>query len=107
HDPQAIRGSHRQTDDYKLHHIIEKVDKKGQLEAGLRKGCLVTNINGQSVIGLHLIQVMKLMIDKHNSFLYINTFLLTTPAFARQKKRLPTLWSSSGETLPPHLSGSC
>ncbi|CAI8020099.1 Microtubule-associated serine/threonine-protein kinase 3 [Geodia barretti] len=95
----AIRVYIGQTDDYRIHHIIEKVDKKGPAwEAGLRKGCLVTHINGQSVIGLHHIQVMKLMIDKHNSFLYINTIPLEDTSIRKdKKKRLPTLGHRVGK----------
>ncbi|CAI8027795.1 Microtubule-associated serine/threonine-protein kinase 3 [Geodia barretti] len=95
---KAIRVYIGQTDDYRIHHIIEKVDKKGPAwEAGLRKGCLVTHINGQSVIRLHHIQVM---IDKHNSFLYINTIPLEDTSIRKdKKKRLPTLGHRVGKLL--------
>ena len=137
---KAIRVYIGQTDDYRIHHIIEvwycmlqtplhctvyirvmkrdkpsfctcflqKVDKKGPAwEAGLRKGCLVTHINGQSVIGLHHIQVMKLMIDKHNSFLYINTIPLEDTSIRKdKKKRLPTLGHRVGKLFRHRSSGS-
>ena len=88
--------------------VLQKVDKKGPAwEAGLRKGCLVTHINGQSVIGLHHIQVMKLMIDKHNSFLYINTIPLEDTSIRKdKKKRLPTLGHRVGKLFRHRSSGS-
>ncbi|CAI7999164.1 Microtubule-associated serine/threonine-protein kinase 1 [Geodia barretti] len=95
---KAIRVYIGQTDDYRIHHIIEKVDKKG---------CLVTHINGQSVIGLHHIQVLKLMIDKHNSFLYINTIPLEDTSIRKdKKKRLPTLGHRVGSSSATARAGA-
>ena len=88
--------------------VSQKVDKKGPAwEAGLRKGCLVTHINGQSVTGLQHIQVMKLMIDKHSSYIYINTIPLEDTSIRKDKtKRLPTLGHRVGKLFRHRSSGS-
>jgi hypothetical protein len=105
---KAIRVYIGQSDDYRIHHIVEKIDKKGPAwESGLRKGCLVTHINGQSVTGLQHVQVMKLMIDKHNPYLYVNTIPLEDTSIRKDKtKRLPTLGHRVGKLFRHRSSGS-
>ena len=87
---------------------LQKVDKKGPAwDAGLRKGYLVTHINGESVTGLQHVQVMKLMIDRTNPYLQVNTIPLEDTSIRKDKtKRPPTLGHRVGKLFRHRSSGS-
>ena len=67
----------------------------------------MTHINGQSITGLQHVHVMKLMIDKHSHYLYVNTIPLEDTSIRKDKrKRLPTLGHRVGKLFRHRSSGS-
>ncbi|XP_064387144.1 microtubule-associated serine/threonine-protein kinase 2-like isoform X2 [Halichondria panicea] len=104
---KAVRVYLGESNDYRMHHIVESVDKKSPAwEAGIRKDQLITHINGVAIIGLQHVQVISLMVDKKNTVITISTIPLEQTSIQKdKKKRSPSLGHRIGKMLR-HRSSS-
>ena len=87
---------------------VQSVDKGGPAwDAGLRKGYLVTHINGESITGLQHVQVMTIMFDKKTSVIIIHTIPLEDTSIRKDTRvRAPSLGHRVGKLFRHRSSGS-
>lgn len=105
---KSIRVYLGDSNDYRIHHIIETVDKKGPAwDAGLRTNQLVTHINGESITGLQHVHVTTLMADKKQHSITVSTIPLDQTSIRKDKrKRAPTMGHRVGKLFRHRSSGS-
>lgn len=105
---KSIRVYIGDTNDYRIHHIIETVDKRGPAwDAGLRANQLVTHINGESITGLQHVQVMTVMANKKHHSITVSTISLDQTSIRKDKhKRTPTMGHRVGKLFRHRSSGS-
>ena len=86
----------------------QSVDKNSpSWEVGLRPGCLVTHLNGESITGLQHVQVVAILCDKKNTMITVSTLPLEQTSIRKDKrKRPPSLGHRVGKLFRHRSSGS-
>ncbi|KAK9497613.1 hypothetical protein O3M35_004306 [Rhynocoris fuscipes] len=87
----TIRVYYGDTDFYTMHHLVMAVESGSPaFEAGLRRGDLITHINGEPVQGLYHTQVLQLLLSGSDHVTLRSTPLENTSIKSGGRKREPS-----------------
>ena len=71
---KVIRVYMGETDNYRLHHVVDRVEMGGPAEdAGLKCGHVITHVNGEKITGLTHTEVLRMILGEKANTVMLHT----------------------------------